>query len=390
MKISDVIFLKMQVLALGGLCGIYFFIYKLFNTFKIRVFVGKFMDSFDNIILTSEVLNLIAEIDEFKGAWKQMSRIGRDRLSALKKIATIESIGSSTRIEGVKLSDREIENLLSLSDLHSFQTRDEQEVAGYAYSCEKIFDHFESLSITENSIKQMHTWFLQYSEKDDHHRGEYKKIPIRIEAYNSFGKSIGVIFETTSPMETPIKMHDLIKWIREAFKKKTLHPLIVISIFIVIFLAIHPFQDGNGRLSRLLTTWLMLRQGYYYVPYSSMESIIENNKESYYLALQKTQKSWQNGSLDLSPWLLFFLQCLQRQKLHLEIKITKENILLRKLPKLQKEILELLELHGPLAIHEMEILTNAKRNTLKKSLYYLVKAELIFMIGKGKTTKYIL
>ena len=343
-----------------------------------------------SIVITPEILGLIAEIDEFKGAWKQLGQLAPDRLSALKKIATIESIGSSTRIEGSKLTDREVEALLSRIDLLSFQSRDEQEVASYAYACEKIFDNFEAISITENTIKQIHTWLLQYSDKDQRHRGEYKKLPIQIEAFDSQGKSLGIVFETTSPLETPLKMQDLVAWTQDTLEKKTLHPLIVIGLFVVIFLAIHPFQDGNGRLSRLLSTLMMMKCGYYYVPYSSLESVIEANKESYYLALQRTQKSWQNHRPDWTPWLLFFFRCLQRQKEHLEVKITREKILLKELPELSKQILGLLESHGRLGIAEIESLTQANRNILKKSLASLTQNNYIKRNGQGKASWYTL
>jgi Fic family protein len=344
----------------------------------------------ERILITSEMLNIIAEIDEFKGAWQLLGKLAPDRLSELKKVATIESIGSSTRIEGAKLSDREVEILLSSLASHSFQSRDEQEVAGYAYACGQIFDHLDSMPISENILKQMHIWLLQYSDKDVRHRGEYKTIPIRIEAFDSRGKSVGVIFETTSPLETPIKMRELIAWTRMALEEKSLHPLLVIGLFIVLFLAIHPFQDGNGRLSRLFTTLLMMKCGYQYVPYSSLESVIEANKESYYLALQKTQKSWLNHQPDWTPWLLFFLRSLQRQKHHLELKISREKILRKDLSNLSKHVLELLSSHGRLGIREMEVLTQANRNTLKKTLSALVHSHQIVMHGKGKASWYSL
>ncbi len=342
----------------------------------------------ESITITPEILNLIAEVDEFKGAWQQIGRLTPDRLSALKKIATIESIGSSTRIEGAKLSDSEIETLLSQVDAKTFDTRDEQEVAGYAFVCEQISENYASIPLTENSIKQLHTWLLQYADKDDRHRGEYKKIPIRIEAFDSSGKNIGIIFETTSPYETPIKIEELVKWTNNEFGKKLLHPLIIIGIFIVLFLAIHPFQDGNGRLSRLLTTLLMLKCGYLYSPYSSLESVIEANKEGYYLALQKTQKGWQNNKPDWNAWLLFFFHCLQRQKKHLEVKLEKEKILLKTLPPLSLEVLELLTSHGRLGIADIAILTKANHNTLKKTLANLVKENYIIRNGVGKATWY--
>lgn len=342
------------------------------------------------IMISSEILNLISEIDEFKGAWLQIGRLTQDRLLALKKVATIESIGSSTRIEGAKLSDREIEALLSRVDLKSFQSRDEQEVAGYAEACDLVFSHYVSVPISESSIKQIHSLLLKYSDKDVRHRDEYKKLPIQIEAFDSQGKSMGVIFETTSPLETPNQMHELVTWTKNNLDEKDLHPLIVIALFVVIFLAIHPFQDGNGRLSRLLTSLLMMKCGYRYVAYSSLESIIEANKESYYLALQKTQKSWQNGFPDWTPWLLFFLHCLQRQKKHLEVKISKENLLIKDLSPLSRQVLELLRSHGELGIREIEILTRANINTLKKTLLSLVHADYIKMNGKGKATTYSL
>ena len=344
----------------------------------------------EKITITPEMLNLIAGIDEFKGIWQYLGKLAPDRLSALKKIATIESIGSSTRIEGSKLSDREVESLLSRVDTKSFQNRDEQEVAGYAFVCEKVFDHFQDIPMTENSIKQMHYWLLQYSDKDERYRGEYKKMPIRIEAFDNQGKSVGVIFESVSPFETPIKMNDLIIWTKKALEEKILHPLIVIGLFIVIFLAIHPFQDGNGRLSRIVTTMLMMKAGYFYVSYSSLESVIEANKESYYLALQKSQKSWLNQQNDWGPWLHFFLRCLERQKQHLEEKISQEKSLIQDLSELSRRIIELLQAHGQLKISDLETLTKANRNTIKKTLALLVRSNHIAMHGKGKGVRYTL
>jgi Fic family protein len=344
--------------------------------------------SLNTLIITPELLNFIAEIDEFKGAWQQLGKLTPDRLSALKKVATIESIGSSTRIEGSKLEDSQIETLLMGVDSKSFQTRDEQEVAGYAFICEQIYKNYSAIPLTENFIQQLHTWLLQYVDKDDRHRGNYKKIPIHIEAFDQAGNSLGIIFETTSPLETPIRMQELVTWTNEAFEKKIVHPLITIGIFTVIFLAIHPFQDGNGRLSRLLTTLLMLKGGYLYLPYSSLESVIEANKESYYLALQRTQKSWQDNRPDWTTWLLFFFQCLQRQKRHLEIKLEREKTLLKKLPALSQEILDLLTIHGRLGISEIATLTKANRNTLKKALTKLVQEKYINLNGVGKASWY--
>lgn len=342
------------------------------------------------IVITPEMLNLIAEIDEFKGAWQLLGRLTPERLAQLKKVATIESIGSSTRIEGSKLSDREVEKLLSNLDSYSFVSRDEQEVLGYAQVCEEIFQGYKSIGFTENMIKQLHAWLLKFSDKDERHRGEYKKLSNNVEAFDYNKKSLGIIFETASPFETPFKMQELIYWTNLELEQKALHPLLIIGIFIVAFLAIHPFQDGNGRLSRILTTLLLLKAGYLYVPYSSLESIVERSKESYYLCLRKTQGSLRSDYPDFMPWLLFFLRSLQKQKIHLEQKVSREKTLLLHIPKLSSQILKIIEEHGRLSVSEIESLTKANRNTLKKHLADLVLTGSLLRFGKGKGTLYTL
>ena len=233
------------------------------------------------------MLSLVSEIDEFKGAWRALGTLAPERLSALRRVATIESVGSSTRIEGSRLSDREVERLMSNLDIRAFGSRDEQEVAGYADVMETLFASWPDIAMTENHIKQLHRDLLRYSSKDERHRGDYKTTSNSIAAFDADGNQVGVVFETASPFATPRLMGELVDWLDEA-RQDELHPLIVIGIFIVVFLEIHPFQDGNGRLSRVLTTLLLLRAGYAYVPYSSLESVIEQSKEAYYLALRGT------------------------------------------------------------------------------------------------------
>jgi len=212
-----------------------------------------------NLNITTDILTLISTIDEFKGAWRALGTLAPERLSALRRVATIESIGSSTRIEGSKLSDRDVEKLLANLEIKSFETRDEQEVAGYADVMETVFQSWAEIPITENHIKQLHRDLLAHSQKDERHRGNYKTNSNSVAAFDETGKQVGIVFETATPFDTPKLMEELVEWTREAFEDKTLHPLLVIAIFIVVFLEIHPFQDGNGRLSRVLTTLLLLR-----------------------------------------------------------------------------------------------------------------------------------
>ena len=250
-----------------------------------------------------------------------------------------------------------------------------------------VFESFEEIPFTENHIKQLHKMLLQYSAKDIRHRGEYKKMPNHVEAFDHDGKSLGVIFETSSPFNTPEDMRELIEWSNMQLNEKELHPLLTLSIFTVHFLAIHPFQDGNGRLSRILTTLLLLKEGYQYVPYSSLESVIERNKDNYYLALRRTQGTFESGRPEYGPWILFFLNALDTQKEMLARKIeTEKNII--KLPKLSRQILELVKGHGELSISEIESITKANRNTIKVKLRELVKGRCLLSQGQGKGTRY--
>lgn len=338
--------------------------------------------------ITPEVLTLIAEIDEFKGAWRTMGTLAPERLSALRRIATIESIGSSTRIEGSKMSDQEVGRLLSNLEIKSFNSRDEQEVAGYAELMDLVFSSWQIIPFNENHIKQLHQVLLRHSQKDTHHRGHYKTSSNNIAAFNEQGQQIGIIFETASPFDTPHLMQELATWVTNEREKALLHPLLIIAVFVVVFLEIHPFQDGNGRLSRVLTTLLLLQAGYAYVPYSSLESIIEQNKEAYYLALRQTQGTIRTPAPNWQPWLIFFLRSLAEQVRRLEQKIEREKIVMSSLPKLSLQIVEFAREHGRITIGEAIRLTGASRNTLKGHFRTLVEKGHLARHGRGRGVWY--
>jgi Fic family protein len=342
----------------------------------------------DTLNIPPEFLVLTAEIDEFKGAWKALGTLAPERLSALRRVAAIENIGSSTRIEGSRLSDSEVEKLLSNLAISSFSSRDEQEAAGYAETMEQIFQSWEYIPLTENHVRQLHRDLLRHSEKDERHRGNYKTSPNNVAAFDAQGRQIGIVFETATPFDTPRLMHEMIEWTNAALETKSLHPLLVVGIFTVIFLAIHPFQDGNGRLSRILTTLLLLRCGYAYTPYSSLESVIENSKEGYYLALRQTQATIRTDTPNWQPWLLFFLRALHQQMKRLEKKMEKEHLVLAALPELSLQILEHAREHGRVTIRDMIILTGASRNTLKEHFRKLVENRRLTMYGKGRGVWY--
>ncbi len=340
--------------------------------------------------VTNEILSLISEIDEFKGAWRAIGRIAPERLTSLRRVATIESVGSSTRIEGAKLTDREVEKLLSNIEIKSFTSRDEQEVAGYADAMEIVFSNWEAVDLTENHIKQVHRDLLKFSNKDERHRGEYKSLPNHVEAFGEDGENLGVVFQTASPFDTPRLMTELIDWARANLKTREIHPLLVIAVFVVVFLEIHPFQDGNGRISRILTALLLLRAGYAYVPFSSLESIIEQSKEGYYRALRRTQGTIRTDQPDWQPWVIYFLKALKQHKDRLEGKIERERLILGDLPELSVQILNLVREHGRISVGDAANATGASRNTVKDHIRALTENNHLERHGAGRGTWYSL
>jgi Fic family protein len=341
--------------------------------------------------LTPDLVKLIAEIDEFKGRWQALKTLSPERLNALRKVAAIESIGSSTRIEGAKLSDAQVETLLSNMEKTSFLTRDEQEVAGYAEAMDLVFEAYDDLNTTENHIRQLHQMLLRHSTKDERHRGSYKTLPNNVVAFDADGQEIGVVFETATPFDTPREMEELVAWANKAIREETHHPLLTTAVLVVVFLAIHPFQDGNGRLSRVLTTLLLLRAGYAYVPFASLESVIEANKEAYYKALRRTQTTLKGDQPDWQPWIGFFLRALKKQKDILEDRIARERNAAdddSDLPELSLQIIYILQKEGRRTAAQLTDATGANKNTLKVRLRELVESGRIKRRGKARATWY--
>lgn len=277
---------------------------------------------------TREAVQLVGELDEFKGRWRRLKEIQAERLESLRQIATIESTASSTRIEGAELSDTEVAAVLGGLTVDSFRLRDAAEVRGYGELHALIYESWADIPLSENHLKQLHTVLLRHVEKDDRHRGEYKKLSNDVTATYEDGR-VEVVFQTATPFDTPRLTSALIAQTNAALADPSLHPLFAITRFVVSFLAIHPFQDGNGRLSRALTTLLLLRSGYDYVPYASLERVIEENKVRYYAALRESQLAMREDPARFGAWLLFFLGSLVSQKRALDAKLGVERGILQ-------------------------------------------------------------
>lgn len=313
-----------------------------------------------------QIMQLLSVVDSFKGNWKAIELQHSKHLNELRKIATIESIGSSTRIEGATLTNTEVEKLLKSVKITKLKTRDEEEVMGYYDVLQIILDNYENIKLTESYLHQLHGILLKHSSKDQRHKGKYKNLSNKVIANYPDGTQ-RTIFKTTEPHLTAAAMQVLIAWIQERFKKNDTHPLITIAVFVYEFLSIHPYQDGNGRLSRLLTTLLMMQQDYKFIQYVSFENIIETRKDDYYRALMDGQKNRGKAEEQIDKWILFFMDCMLILTQRLEAKYAGYNKLEKGLNERQQKIVQFIKKQKKAQIKDIDkAFPNYSRNTLKK------------------------
>lgn len=337
--------------------------------------------------IPSNIVFKIAKIDELKGQWIAGAFLSPQVLGRLKRSVLITSTGASTRIEGARLSDEDIEKLMSGINIQKFANRDKQEAKSYYELLENIFNSWKGLKFNENLIKHFHQELLKYVEKDKTHRGEYKKCENKVYMVDQAGQTIGILFNTEPAYLTPGKMHDLIEWTQKTLKEEKYHPLLVIGNFLVEFLKIHPFIDGNGRLSRLLTNLLLLQAGYLYIPYVSHEKLVEDNKPDYYVALRRSQKTLGNKIENITDWLDFFLNIILKQSQMAVELLSKENIE-KILSEKQLIVWRYIEKVKETSTGDIMKNTNIARPTIKQALEVLLKLKKIERIGLGRSTRY--
>lgn len=337
-----------------------------------------------DLSLNWKVLRAISKIDRFDASWSSIEKIEGKSLKQLKSVATIQSVGASTRIEGSKLTDKDVGELINKIDVSKIEDRDSQEVIGYFNALDSISESFSDIGIQENNIKNLHNLLLKFSEKDTWHRGDYKQHSNAVEATFPDGKK-QVIFKTTAPgFPTEIAMKSLIEWYAE---EKEVHPLISCAAFVYDFLSIHPFQDGNGRLSRLLTTFLLLKSGYMWVEYASFEHEIENHKKAYYRVLRSCQA--QRPNEDITEWIDFFLESLINLQDKLQNKLEISGLKGSLSPK-EKEILTFIGNNAGSKSGEISQKLDIPKPTLKRLLISLLEKEFILKHGKGAGVNYSL
>jgi Fic family protein len=334
------------------------------------------------IKLNWRLLRAISLIDRFDASWSAIEKKEGQSLKQLKSIATIKSVGASTRIEGSKMSDEEVEALLNNIDISKIEDRDAQEVVGYFNVLDLITESFSEINITESNTKNLHNQLLKHSEKDGWHRGGYKQHVNEVEATFPDG-SKQIIFQTTEPgFPTDDAMRQLIKW---HSKEKEVHQLVKTAAFVYEFLSIHPFQDGNGRLSRLLTTLLLLKSGYNWIQYVSLEHEIEYQKKDYYKSLRSCQA--QRPNEDITEWIDFFLNALINVQHKLAKKLEVAGIDSTLSPR-EKSIYTFIENYPGCKSGEIAQKLGIASSTAKRILTDLVSKNLIEKYGKGAGTSY--
>jgi len=340
------------------------------------------------ITITSEILNKISKLDEFKGLWQGSIRMSPQILGRLKQSVIITSSGASTRIEGAQMTDIEVARLLRGLKTTPPIGRDAEEAAGYADLLGRIFDNWQGFKLSENYILQFHKILLNFSKKDQRHQGKYKISDNIVVARNDEGEK-KIIFRPTPPYLVKKEMDDILYWTNEELKKNELHPLLIIFNFIFEFLAIHPFIDGNGRLSRALTNLLLLQSGYSYIPYVSLEEIIENKKNVYYLSLRSTQKNHKTKKEDVSPWINFMLDIMVIQ-MEKAKKLMQSEDPMKLLSEKQLAIYNLFTAINELSVSEISKLLKNKTplSSIKQALSRLVKLKLLERIGEGRGARY--
>ena len=332
---------------------------------------------------------LATEIATLSGQWAGGASLSPQILNRLKKSSLITSAGSSTRIEGSVLSDEEIRQMIGGLKWEAMKDRDIQEVRGYYELLSSIYENFQHINITENNIKEFHGKLLKYSEKDSRHKCKYKKGENLVNLIDEKGNAIAVLFETSPAYLTSGHMEELVTWYHEAINDPKHHKIIVIAAFIVHFLKIHPFTDGNGRLSRILTDLLLLKAGYAYIPYVSLDKIVEERKADYYIALRGSQKTFGTYHESIEKWVQFFLKITFAQA-QSALSLLSTARIEQNLSQNQLVVWHYFKNHTDedISIGTLEQVTQVNRETIRQALEKLMTLKLIERFGGGRSTVY--
>jgi len=331
-----------------------------------------------------KLIKMLSQIDRFDAEWSAMERTEGDNLKELKTIATVNSVGASTRIEGSKMSNKEVDMLLKNLSIDKLVDRDSQEVAGYFAVMDEISESYEHIVISENELKGLHNKLLKHSAKDGWHKGNYKQHSNNVEAHLPDGSS-QIVFKTTPQgVETDDAMRNMIDWY---INDNETHPIVKCALFSYEFVSIHPFQDGNGRMSRLLAGLLLLKHGYKWIQYISFEHEIEKRKPDYYAVLRDCQA--QRPNENVNAWVEFFMDAILTIQQSLLTKLKQTGMKSGLSPK-EKSVLAYISGHAGCSSGAIAKRLAIPNPTIKKLLKKLTEMGFLDKHGIGRGTIYTL
>ena len=340
------------------------------------------IEEYNSIISNSNIINLISKIHEYKGKQSYLLDTKKDTLETLLKVAKIQSTSSSNKIEGIYTTDKRINEIVN-QKLEP-KNRNEEEIAGYRDVLSLIHENYNFIDITQNTILQLHRDLYKYTGYS--YGGKFKNSQNYIEEENEKGEK-KIRFTPLSPVETPIAIEDLCKNYNELVNNESCDLLVLIPIFILDFVSIHPFNDGNGRMSRLLTLLLLYKANYLVGKYISIEKIIEETKDSYYDTLEKSSVKWHDNENDYSYFVEYYLGIILNAYKEFDSRI---NIVENKKVTAYDRIIDIFKANI-IPIDKAYIMNKCpdlSETTIERSLNKLLKEDKIVKISGGRYTKY--
>ncbi len=339
-------------------------------------------------VITAGMLRAVGTVDEFKGRWSRPGILPPERLAALKRIATIESVGSSIRIDGAAMDDRGVERLLFGPQARAFASRDEQEAAGYADALEMVTTSWPDIGLTEHHARLLHGFLLRHAERDARHRGRLRSQPLPQDVFLEPAPESVAASPADAAPDPSRRLAALLADAAADLDGDRVHPLLAIAAVTGGILAIQPFQDGNGRLSRLFATLLLLKHGYAYATCCALDRVFEDERAAYELAARRLREvGAAPAGAALDAWTAFFLDCLARQVATLAERIDQE-LRMAPLPPLSETIFAAVRAHGRVTVRAATALTGANRNTVKAHLQRLVAEGRLARRGQRKGSWY--
>ena len=340
------------------------------------------IEEYNSIISNSNIINLISKIHEYKGKQSYLLDTKKNTLDTLLKVAKIQSTTSSNKIEGIYTTDKRIREIVN--QRLEPKNRNEEEIAGYRDVLSLIHENYKYIDITQNTILQLHRDLYKYTAYS--YGGRFKNSQNYIEEVNEKGEK-KIRFTPLSPVETPIAIEDLCKNYNELVNNELCDLLVLIPIFILDFVSIHPFNDGNGRMSRLLTLLLLYKSGYIVGKYISIEKIVENTKESYYDTLEQSSVKWHNNKNDYSYFVEYYLGIILNAYKEFDSRI---NIVENKKINAYDRIIDIFK-DNIIPIDKAFIMNKCpdlSETTIERVLNKLLKEDKIVKISGGRYTKY--